>query len=146
MADRISGLIALLIVIAYGIIAFAVIEAPFQYDPLGPESWPQILAVVAGLCCLYILILPDGSKFNVAQRTLIRIAVVLVMLSGYAVLYEPLGFILSTALFCMVFSLILGSTYKEAILFGIASGVFGYLLCAKLLDLNLPEGLLSFIS
>ena len=145
MADRIFGLIALLIVIFYGFFAFAVIEAPFQYDPLGPESWPQILAIVAGLCCLYILALPDKEKFNVAGSTLIRIAVVLAMLSGYAVFFEPLGFIISTALFCAIFSLILGATYKEAILFGIASGGLGYLLCAKLLDLNLPEGLLSFI-
>lgn len=102
MADRIFGCITLAIVLGYGFIAFTIIEAPFQYDPLGPESWPQILAVFAGLCCIYIILLPDGGGFKVLGTTLVRIAVLIVLLSGYAYLFEPLGFILSTTLFCLV--------------------------------------------
>lgn len=141
MADRIFGCITLAIVLGYGFIAFTIIEAPFQYDPLGPESWPQILAVFAGLCCIYIILLPDGGGFKVLGTTLVRIAVLIVLLSGYAYLFEPLGFILSTTLFCLVLSKILGATVGQAILFGVASGGFGYLICAILLDLNLPEGM-----
>lgn len=141
MADRIFGCITLAIVLGYGFIAFTIIEAPFQYDPLGPESWPQILAVFAGLCCIYIILLPDGGGFKVLGTTLVRIAVLIVLLSGYAYLFEPLGFILSTTLFCLVLSKILGATVGQAMLFGVASGGFGYLICAVLLDLNLPEGM-----
>ena len=34
----------------------------------------------------------------------------------------------------------LGAGIWRSILFGVATGVLGYLLCATLLDLNLPEG------
>ncbi|GAB6191949.1 tripartite tricarboxylate transporter TctB family protein [Desulfocastanea catecholica] len=145
MADRIFGCIALAIVLGYGFIAFTIIEAPFQYDPLGPESWPQILAVFAGLCCIYIILLPDGGGFKVLGTTLVRVAVLIILLSGYAYLFEPLGFILSTTLFCLVLSKILGATVGQAVLFGVASGSFGYLICAVLLDLNLPEGMVLHI-
>ena len=39
MADRIFAGLLLLVTLAYGFIAFTIIKAPFQYDPLGPESW-----------------------------------------------------------------------------------------------------------
>jgi putative tricarboxylic transport membrane protein len=142
MADRIFGCIALAIAFGYGFIAFTIIEAPFQYDPLGPETWPQILSVFACLCCLYIIILPDGTRLKILGTTLTRIAILLVVLSAYAYLYEPLGFIVSTVLFCLVLSRILGATILQAVLFGVASGSLGYLLCAVILDLNLPEGII----
>ena len=141
MADRIFGCIALAIAFGYGFIAFTIIEAPFQYDPLGPETWPQILSVVACLCCMYIIFLPDGTRLKILGTTLTRITVLLVLLSAYAYLFEPLGFIVSTTLFCLVLSKILGATALQATLFGVASGGFGYLLCSVILDLNLPEGI-----
>jgi putative tricarboxylic transport membrane protein len=145
MADRIFGCIALAIAVAYGFIAFTVIKAPFQYDPLGPEAWPRILSVLACLCCLYIIARPESVGFKVRMHTLLRIAVVIVLLGGYARLFEPLGFILSTALFCGILSAMLGASGLRAGLFGVASGVIGYLLCSGLLDLNLPGGWLSSV-
>ena len=63
-----------------------------------------------------------------------------ILLSAYAYLFEPLGFILSTVIFCAVMSKLLGASKLEAGLFGVASGFIGYGLCAVLLDLNLPFG------
>ncbi len=145
MADRIFGTVILLVTLAYGFVAFTVIEAPFQYDPLGPESWPRILAVCAGLCALYVMIRPDDLKFNVANNVLTRIGIVVVMLAAYAHFYEPAGFIVATTIFCAVFSKLFGASYKESVLFGIGTGVLGYILCALLLDLNLPKGILEAI-
>ena len=142
MADRILGSIALAIILIYGYFAFTVIRAPFQYDPLGPETWPQILAAVAGLCSLYILIRPDRRGFKLGRDSLRRIAVVVVLLALYAFLYEHLGFILSTALFCGVLARMLGDSAIRAAIFGICFGSVGYFLCVKLLALNLPGGLL----
>jgi putative tricarboxylic transport membrane protein len=142
MADKIFGCIALAIAIGYGFIAFTIIEAPFQYDPLGPETWPQILSVVAALCCLYIIFLPDRIQLKILSSTLLRVIIVVILLSAYAYLFEPLGFILATVLFCGVMSKMLGASRLEAGLFGVASGVLGYGLCVGLLDLNLPDGVL----
>lgn len=145
MADRIFAFVFLAVSIAYGVMAFTVIEAPFQYDPLGPESWPQILSVCAVLCSLYVLFKPDVLNLGVEGQTLMRIAIVVVLLAAYAHFFEIAGFIIATTIFCGIFSRLFGASYKEAVLFGLATGIFGHVICVFLLDLNLPKGILDAI-
>lgn len=146
MADRIFAGVLLIVTLAYGYIAFTIIQAPFQYDPLGPESWPQILSVVATLCILGILWKPDTHIIGVAGKTWFRLGAMIILLFAYAELYEPLGFIISTLLFGAVVARMLGATWVRAGIFGLCAGVFGYLLCVVLLDLNLPDGELIELS
>ena len=143
MADRIFAGIMLLVAIGYAIIAFTVIKAPFQYDPLGPESWPRILGLVALPCILFILARPDVSRLGVPAKTWGRLAALVVMLWGYAFLFQPLGLILATFAFCMALSLMLGARLVSALVFSGAVGVLGYFVCTKLLEINLPAGVLT---
>lgn len=140
MADRLFAGFLLIVTLAYAYIAWAIIQAPFQYDPLGPESWPRILAAAAIPCILYILWRPDAEPFAVTRYAWFRIALMVVLLLAYAELYEPLGFIISTILFGTIVALTLGAPRIGALAFGIGVGVFGYLLCVTLMGLNLPEG------
>lgn len=140
MADRIFASFLLIVTLAYAYIAWALIKAPFQYDPLGPESWPRILAAAAIPCMLYILWRPDAEPFAVTKYTWFRIALMVLLLFAYAELYEPLGFIISTILFGTIVALTLGAPRVGALAFGVGIGVFGYLLCVTLMGLNLPEG------
>ncbi|MCB1356069.1 MAG: tripartite tricarboxylate transporter TctB family protein [Maritimibacter sp.] len=142
MVDRIFAGVLLIVTLAYAVIAFTAIKAPFQYDPLGPESWPRILSLVAIACLLVILWKPDATKMGVAHKTWFRLGATVVLLAAYAELYEPLGFILSTILFGTALCAMLGAGVARSIVFGVGTGVAGYLLCAVLLDLNLPEGAL----
>ena len=140
MLDRIFAATLLAVALVYGFIAFTTIEAPFQYDPLGPESWPRILAVVAVLCLIALLWKPEVQGFGTERPTWIKLAAALVLLFGYARLYEPFGFILATLLFAALAARLLGAGWLRSGVFGVFAGVFGYLLCAGLLDLNLPAG------
>ncbi|MCV2867456.1 tripartite tricarboxylate transporter TctB family protein [Defluviimonas sp. WL0002] len=140
MVDRIFAGVLLVVSLAYAVIAFTTIKAPFQYDPLGPESWPQILSLVAIACLLVILWKPDATEMGVARATWFRLGATIVMLLAYAELYEPLGFILSTILFGAALCSMLGAGMARSVTFGVAAGIAGYLLCVTLLDLNLPEG------
>ena len=140
MADRIFCGLLLAVTLAYGVIAFTAISAPFQYDPLGPESWPRILAIVAVICILVIAWRPDTESLGVARKTWFRLGAAVVLLLAYAELYEPLGFVLSTLFFGTAMAAMLGAGLARSTLFGLAAGVGGYLLCAVLLDLNLPQG------
>ena len=140
MVDRIFAGVLLIVSLAYAVIAFTVIEAPFQYDPLGPESWPQILSLVAIACLLAILWKPDTEDMGMARKTWFRLAATVVLLCAYAELYEPLGFILATILFGTALCAMLGAGLVRSVVFGIAAGIGGYLLCVTLLDLNLPQG------
>ena len=140
MADRIFAAFLLAITIGYTLIAFLQIEAPFQYDPLGPETWPRLLGIVAILCLLHVLAKPDVASLDLDARTLGRLALLVALLFAYAWLYEPIGFILATFLFCGALALMLGARWYAALAFGVAVGVIGYFVCTVLLDLNLPPG------
>ncbi|MGB3554118.1 MAG: tripartite tricarboxylate transporter TctB family protein [Jannaschia sp.] len=140
MADRAFAAFLLAVTLGYGWIAFFAISAPFQYDPLGPETWPQILAVVMAACLLVIVAKPDMAGFDTDRGTLVRLAVTVALLLVYAETFEPLGFVLSTAGFCIVLARMLGATMVRSTVFGLVAGVAGYLVAAGLLDLNLPAG------
>jgi putative tricarboxylic transport membrane protein len=143
MADRIFAGVLLLVALGYTYIAFTVIKAPFQYDPIGPEGWPRLLGVMAILCTGYIVIRPDIASMNLSLPTLGRLAILVVLLFAYAAAFQPLGFVLSTLVFCAILAVILGATPVKAVVFGVASGVLGYFICTVLLDLNLPAGILK---
>lgn len=145
MADRILAGIVLLIAIGYSFIAFTIIKAPFQYDPLGPESWPRILGVLCALCALQILWRPDVNTLGINKSTWLRLAALVVMLLGYAWGFQPAGFVISTFVFCVALSFMLGAKPLPAIAFGAVTGVAGYLVATGLLELNLPAGLLEFL-
>lgn len=140
MADRIFATLLMLVTLAYGYLALFVIRARIQYDPLGPESWPQILALITIACLIYIFVRPDDVRIEVAGQTWFRLISMLALMFAYAWLYEPLGFIIATFLFAAIVAAMLGAQPVRAALFGLAMGVLGYGLCVLLLELNLPDG------
>lgn len=145
MADRIFAGLLLACALAYTAVALTSIRAPFQYDPLGPESWPQLLGVAASLCAFFVVLRPDVARFDATFATLGRLLVLVVMLSLYAWAFQPLGFVPATLMFCVALSLMLGARPLAAGLFGFVTSVVGYLVCVHLLDLNLPSGLVTFL-
>ncbi|WP_035267109.1 tripartite tricarboxylate transporter TctB family protein [Ahrensia sp. 13_GOM-1096m] len=145
MADRIFASLLLISAITYSFIAFTLIKAPFQYDPLGPETWPRILSVLAIFCCAYVIYKPDVWDLHVERKTWIRLAGLVVMLSAYAWLFQPAGFVIATFLFCAALSVMLGANIKASLIFAVVTGVLGYVIGTILLDLNLPAGLLAFL-
>ncbi|MGP3698980.1 tripartite tricarboxylate transporter TctB family protein [Rhodobacter sp. NSM] len=140
MADRVFAGLMLAVTLIYGWLAFTAIQAPFQYDPLGPESWPRLLSIVAALCLTAILLRPDVPTMNVARTTWVKIGLMVVLLVAYAELFQRLGFVLSTLAFGALSARLLGASWKNSILFGLIAGIAGYLICAGLLGLNLPAG------
>jgi len=80
MADRLFAGAILLIVIGYTAIAFTGIKAPFQYDPLGPESWPQMLGLVSLATLGYIMVRPAVGRIDVNRATLFRLGIVVLFM------------------------------------------------------------------
>ena len=143
MADRIFGGLLLLAALGYTYIAFTVIKAPFQYDPIGPEGWPRLLGIAAILCTGFIVLRPDIDSLNLTRNTIGRLVILVALLFIYAGTFQPLGFVLSTWAFCTVLAWILGAAPLRSVMFGAAAGILGYLVCTVLLDLNLPAGILK---
>ncbi|QQP92706.1 tripartite tricarboxylate transporter TctB family protein (plasmid) [Skermanella sp. TT6] len=124
MSDRIFSVALLAITAIYAVMAIS-IEVPFQYEPLGPQAWPILLAIVVGICGVIVLVRPDAEPEWPPRTVLRRAVILLVGLVLYAVLLEPLGFMITTTLVCGTFALMLGAPKIPAVVFALVMGVPG---------------------
>lgn len=143
MADRVFAFGALALAAFYGFVALG-LKAPFQYDPLGPETWPRLLAVVFALCAAYVLARPEPEPDWGGAVTLRRLGLSLAALIVYAVLFDPVGFIVTTSIYAAGMAWWGGVRPARAVVYGLGLGVLGYFVCTRLLVLNLPAGVLPF--
>ena len=139
MSDRLFAVALLLVVAGYAYLAWG-IEVPFQYEPLGPKPWPLVLAAVAAICAVIILVRPAAEPKWPRGRGLLRAALLLGALILYAVLFESLGYMLTTFALCLGLSLMLGAKLWRALAFAAVVAVPGYFLFTDALQLNLPWG------
>ena len=141
--DRVFGLIMLVIAVAYyyGATRFPV---PFGgSEAVGPETFPKLLAVILAICSLYMIVKPDPDNHWPASRTFVELGIAVVTLIVYALLLEPLGFIVSTTLAVGTLCWRMGARPIKAYLTGLISGVVVFVLFTYGLELPLPLGLLE---
>ncbi|WP_226781416.1 tripartite tricarboxylate transporter TctB family protein [Oceaniglobus trochenteri] len=145
MAERLFYGALFILTLGYLYFAFVTIKAPIQYDPLGPETWPRLLGLLMAVALAIRLVRPSGVAPDVARKTIIRLAVVAGFLLLYAILFQRLGFILSTWGFCSAVTWLLGTRPVKAVIFGAVVSTVTFFVFTDLLDLNLPGGLLEFL-
>ena len=141
--DRWIALIILLICVTYGYAAFFTMDAalaPFmRQNPIWPSTFPKILSVMAILCALIILLglekTPAKSKpaeidyRRLTDYKLGQALSLLALMVAYALLLRPAGFLLSTVLFLVAGSAILGERKYHIMVpvAAVAAGVIWYL-------------------
>ena len=143
--DRIFGVLMIVLAVAYGWGATQLPEPFGGSEAVGPETFPLLLAGVLALSSLYLVVRPDPDNAWPWSRTGVELIIAVVVLVLYAMLLQPLGFILSTALAVGTLCWRMGSRVPRAYLVGAISGLVVYLLFNFALDLALPLGLLSFL-
>ncbi|WP_068825468.1 tripartite tricarboxylate transporter TctB family protein [Pseudomonas sp. BMS12] len=119
-------------------------QAPFAYDPVGPRAYPLLLLGLMGAGSLWLIINPgkqDGQVLHVpaALRSLSCIAVLL----AYALLFEPLGFIVSTSLATFALGLLFTGRLLPCAISAVLMGLLLFGLFDYLLDVPLPLGVLD---
>lgn len=142
MNDRILG-IAALVLAAFMTWFGHDLEAPFAYEPLGPKAFPLLLALVIALCGLTLIIKNRHTADPNPPGANARIGVMITIVAGYAMLFQWLGFVISTALMTTLVARLFGGRWVYAIIGGIVMGVAFFLLFDKALDVVLPTGLLG---
>ncbi|MGR4068539.1 tripartite tricarboxylate transporter TctB family protein [Halomonas sp. LR3S48] len=143
--DRIFGVLLIALAVAYGWGASQFPEPFGGSEAIGPDTFPTLLAVVLGLSSLYLIVRPDPDNAWPWSRTGVELVVAVVVLVFYAMLLEPLGFIISTTLAVGTLCWRMGAEPLRAYLVGAVAGVVVFLLFNFALDLALPLGLLSFL-
>lgn len=141
-SDRLLGFVALLFA---GIMAFTAwgYAAPFEYEPVGPRSFPLVLAALIALTGAWLVIRPAHhvNLFGGMQSGLIGLCAAAIVV--YAILFQLLGFVVATALMALPVGRIFGGTWRQCVLTGVGMGVVLFVLFDKLLDVVLPAGVLG---
>lgn len=138
--DRILGLILLTLACAYGWGAFNFPIAFAGPESVGPATFPKVLALIIGICSLYMLIKPDQQEEGFKYKALPELLLVIAVLVLYALLLAPLGFILSTSLMVAFLCWRMGVKPLHAGLTGVISSTLVFLLFHFGLALPLPIG------
>lgn len=140
--DRTLGGLALLASLGLLVFGWGLV-APFAYEPVGPRAFPLLTAALIGACGLALVVRPGPDEAPNAPGVNVGILSISAALFAYALLFQPLGYVLSTALMCVVIARIFGAGWLQAALTGIGLSVVSFLLFDRLLDVVLPTGLLG---
>ena len=119
------------------------LEAAFSYEPIGPRAFPLAVASIIALCGV-ILTIKGGNRVEPnSQGANVRIWLMIAILSGYAVTFQLLGFIVSTALMTILVARLFGGTWIKALIGGVGMGILFFIVFDYLLDVVLPVGVLG---
>ena len=143
MSDRIFGLAALFVALAY-IASATQIQSSFLADPVGPKAFPILIGIVAAICSLVMILRPDPDPDWPVGATWISLLIAVVVLVGYAYALKPMGFIIPTAIAASVLSYQISPRPLPAALSGVGLSVGLFILFKYALDLGLvafPKGL-----
>jgi putative tricarboxylic transport membrane protein len=140
MSDRIFCAIFLVVLACLAWVAWK-IDAPFSYEPIGPKAYPLLLFGLMAACAAWILVKPDAkAEWPEAKSLRLKVAGLLGVLLAWALLFHPLGFIVSTALASVAIGRLFDAAWKPNLVAGVVSSVALYFFFDKLLDVALPLG------
>jgi putative tricarboxylic transport membrane protein len=128
-------LCAVLAVLAWGF------QAPFAYDPVGPRAYPLLLISLMAIASLWLICKPGAMEQRLNLQAVKRTLLCIIALLAYALLFETLGFVISTALGTFVLGLLFTGRLLPCAISGVLMGVVLYSLFDLLLDVPLPLGL-----
>lgn len=140
--DRTLGGLALLTALLLAGFGWGLV-APFAYEPVGPRAFPLITAVLIAACGLVLLVKGGGKVEPNAAGVNRGVLVISATLLLYAVLFESLGFVVSTAAMSLVVARVFGASWTQAAIMGLVLSLGSFLLFDHGLDVVLPTGVLG---
>jgi putative tricarboxylic transport membrane protein len=151
LADVISGMIGILIGV-YVMIKCQSYPEDFVMK-IGPAFFPEMLAggliFFSALLVLQALLgksIGDVERISIRQKGVQRVLISLAVMIVYFTVLKPVGFIIATIPFIMIFMFLLGNRKKlQYIWVPAAITLAVYLVFEKVLVLSLPAGLLRSV-
>ncbi|MGC5702765.1 tripartite tricarboxylate transporter TctB family protein [Pseudomonas sp. NFXW11] len=125
-------------------------QAAFSYEPVGPRAFPLLMLGLMGLALAYMLWRPAPIKHSedeppLDRETLRKIAICVVLLLVFAGTFEPLGFILASALIGVPMARLYGGRWLPSLIVVSLISIGLYWLFDRVMDVPLPLGLLDVL-
>ena len=124
-------------------------QAPFSYEPVGPRAYPLLCLALMAIGLAWLILRPAPARHDDEQplegALLRKVVACIGLLLVYAGLFEPLGFILASALVGSFIALLYGGRPALSVLTCTLLSIGLYLLFDRTLDVPLPRGVLDFL-
>jgi len=126
-------------------------RAQFSYEPVGPRAYPLLCLALMGAGLAWLILRPtpierDAHDPPLDAPLLRKVALCIGLFLAYAALFEPLGFLLDSALFGSVLARLYGGRPWPSLLAGALLAAALYLLFDRVLEVPLPLGPLALLS
>ncbi|MBS7661544.1 tripartite tricarboxylate transporter TctB family protein [Pseudomonas lalucatii] len=142
MYVRLFSAVWLLLCAGLAVLAWG-FQAPFSYDPVGPRAYPLLLLGLMAAGSLWLLFKPGATQLRLHLPSVKRTLLCVLALLAYALLFEALGFVLSTALATFALGLLFTGRLLPCAISGLLMGVLLFGLFDLVLDVPLPLGLFA---
>lgn len=112
------------------------IEVPFAYEPLGPRTFPVLLASSLLILCVLISILHRMATLQLNGR----VGKLALSVLFYLLTFQLLGFMPATTITTYTIARLVGSSWMQGLLTGLVLAIFFYGVFHFLLGVPLPLG------
>ena len=144
MSDRLFGFITAVLALAFFASAYQ-LESPFFADPVGPKTFPYLIAGIAFISGSVMIIMPDSNPKWPNFSILLKLLFSIIILVSYALTLRPVGFIIPTAIAAGILSYQITPNSASATMTGILLSITLFVVFKYFLGLGLfafPRGLL----
>lgn len=146
MVDRIFSGVMLVVCIIMLIMAWGY-TAPIAYDPIGPRPYPVILLTLLAILTAVIAFRPtkfaEKIQMQMTKPIIKHLVLCTVAMALYAVLFEVLGYIITTTLMAWVVGMLFGGKWHKTLIASVIMAVATYFMFNGPLEVTLPAGILK---
>ena len=144
MSDRLFGFATSILALAFFASAYQ-LESPFFADPVGPKTFPYLIAIIAFIAGSMMILFPDSNPKWPNLATFFKLVFAVLILVAYAYTLKPLGFLLPTALAAGILSYQITPKPATAAITGVLLSLILFVVFKYALGLGLfpfPKGLI----
>ena len=137
MMERIFTIVFFAIACGYMYLA-SDYKSEFSYEPLGASGLPLIIGGFSALCAVILFFTPSQKGYFIDKEKAMQVFKMICFVIAYSMLFEEIGFVLSTVLVGTAISLFLGQDLKQSIMYNGIGGVIVYIISVSYTHLTLP--------
>lgn len=133
--------VVLFVICGVGVYLCKDLTPQISYEPLGPRPFPLGALALIAFCAVLLFFFGDRTEVHWGDSKLWRKNILLTLIFiVYFVLFERVGFSISTAIFVFLTALIFDGKVKFALPFAVVLGIALYYAFDRWFEVTLPLG------